>query len=49
MTGEGDDDLKRGRLERFLRQLALFHKSCFPELKHFFLVKEWERITGLVW
>ncbi|KAF2794952.1 hypothetical protein K505DRAFT_374267 [Melanomma pulvis-pyrius CBS 109.77] len=43
------DEVRRGFLERILRQIALVHRDKFPDLIKSDLVKNWERMTGLKW
>jgi hypothetical protein len=43
------DIVKRGFLEKVLRQVALAHRGNFPELRTSLLVRTWERETGQRW
>ncbi|KAF2876503.1 hypothetical protein BDV95DRAFT_602481 [Massariosphaeria phaeospora] len=43
------DVVKRTRLERLLRYVALAYRQEFPELKDCALVQTWERVSGLKW
>lgn len=43
------DEVRRGFVERILRQIALVHRDKFPEMIETDLVKNWERMTGLKW
>ena len=43
------DIVKRGFLEKVLRQVALAYRGNFPELKTSLLVRTWERETGQNW
>ncbi|KAF2710524.1 hypothetical protein K504DRAFT_431171 [Pleomassaria siparia CBS 279.74] len=47
--GSGSPRVRRGKLERVLRQIALVHTNKFPELKKTDIVRKWEKMTGLRW